>query len=585
MARSEYAALALIASAGWLGACQTESSPPAPLVQNARTTAPAAPLAWASAPDCRAKLGLLEQAVRTGPLAAGERPPIVVVLPGDPHDGWLASPGVTIAADLPLAVHERGDLPKLDAPCVLMIEQPRDQRVEHRLTGRETVRSFYESGVRTERNPDYDLAQLRVRQAEREARDDGPGILGVGDPMLDLLGTLVGGVVSGFSQGRHERELEEAMLELTSTPRSHDRPIYRAYEFEQTTVLAGKEATIPIALLDRLSGHVWRAELRQRERREFAIIDGLDPRDRDYEARRAASLDRHEFERWQHEPPRLQLSMIAAALHDTHPTVPPSGLAPPSASSIVSIADRRPDLPPIEPHDLDAALALPTGAADRAMNVALARSPVALPPAAGHLPRRSVTATQATSGGESRAAGVVAILADQGSGSGVYVHHDLVLTTAAAVEDASVADVVTADGGRVLGLVARRDPLRNLALIKVGRPGPPVTLHDRTPLADGRAIEAIVRGDAGEIRLAPGRYVGTGPATGLTMPTFVDLTYIEAPTLPDPPEATPWFLGDELIALGTGSAVDRPGTPRGAIGAGEILDFLYGPGGALAALR
>ena len=72
--------------------------------------------------------------------------------------------------------------------------------------------------------------------------------------MLDLVGTLIGSVVSGFNQGRHERDLEDAMVELARTPRSLDQPVYRAYEFEQMTVRARKEATIPVALFDRASG-------------------------------------------------------------------------------------------------------------------------------------------------------------------------------------------------------------------------------------------------------------------------------------------------------------------------------------------
>ena len=374
------------------------------------------------------------------------------------------------------------------------------------------------------------------------------------------------------------------MHELTSTPRSRDRPIYRAYEFEQTTVLAGKEATIPIALLDRVSGRVWRAELRQRERREFAIIDGLDPRDRDYDARRAASLDRHEFERWQQEPPRLQLSTIAAALRDAG-AAPPAGLSAPSGSSVVSIADPRPDVASLEPRDLDAALPLPGGAAERPQSVARTRSSAAPPPAAGQPARPVAAAAPTTLLGASRADSVVRILADRRAGSGVYVRHDLVLTTATVVEGASVADVVTADGGRVLGLVAQSDALRNLALVQVGRPGAPVRPHDGPPPAAGRAVEALVRNAAGALERATGRYLGSGPALGLAVPAFADLTYVEAPTLPDPSEATPWFLGDELLALGTGAGADRAGAPQGAIGAGVILDFLYGPGGALAALR
>jgi hypothetical protein len=325
----------LVASvAGWLCACSAVPEPPAqpPVPPSPAVTAAAPPQAppidWAKAEDCRARLRLLEQAVAAGRLDPDERPPIAVVLPGSSGGrDWLAPPSVAITADLPLEVHERASAAELAVPCVVLIEPARDQRVGHRVLGSDTVRSHYENGVRSERNPDYDLAQLRVRQVERELKDDGPDILKVGDPMLDLVGLLIGGVFSGFSQGAGERDLDEALTELASTPRSRDRALYRPYEFERITMIAGKEATIPVALLDRANGRVWRTELRQRERREVVILEGLDPRDRDYDKHSAATLSRRDFERWQREPPQLQLSAIAAALREGDPALAPDTLA------------------------------------------------------------------------------------------------------------------------------------------------------------------------------------------------------------------------------------------------------------------
>jgi hypothetical protein len=338
------------------------------------------------------------------------------------------------------------------------------------------------------------------------------------------------------------------------------------------TVRAGKEATIPIALLDRTSGRVWRAELRQRERRELAVIDGLDPRDRDYEARRAASLTRDEFERWQREPPRLELSALAASLRAASPAAAPSPPAAPpafSAATVASIPDRRPAPARLEPHDLDAAILLPPRRAQHPE------------PAAWQPP---VAPESATAQSQARAAAVVAIHADQGSGSGVYVRHDLVLTTAALVGRASVVDVVAADGARVLGLVARTDPLRNLALIQVARPGAPAALQDGPPVATGQAVEGVLHGAAGGTRSIPGRYLGSVAPAGTLAGSFAGLVYVDSPAAAERPEATPWFLGDALIALGTGAAVDQAGGVRGAIATAAMLDFLYGTGGALAAL-
>jgi hypothetical protein len=601
MARRCSLALALLSAAGLSGGCRAPELPPAaaPAAPTAARAAPApaavaAPIAWASAPDCQAKLQLLEQAVEAGGLPAGERPPIAVVLPGDGRGwDWLALPSVKIAADLPLEVHERDSAAQLEAACLLMIEQPRDQRVGHRLIGRDSVRSFYQSGVRRERNPEYDAAQLRLRQAERAAKDDGLGILKVGDPMLDLFGAVIGGFVAGFNKGSGDGQIAEAMDKLIATPRSRELPTYRAYEFERTTVLAGKEATVPIALLERASGRIWRAELRQRERRELAIVEGLDPRDRDYEGHSAASLTPDEFERWLDEPPRLQLSAITAALHDAAPATAPD--APQVAATTgppVDVAAIEPGSgpPPPATHAGAFALGSPEEPSPRSVRAA-GRAPLVLGQPRRELdtafpppPQRPARADPEPSPAHaSPLASVVRIHADERFGGGVYVRADLVLTSAQLVEQASVVDVVAADGTRVLGLVAQADRPRNLALVQVSRPGPPVPLYDGPPLAGGTPVEAIVP-TAGDLVRAAGRYLGDGPAIGLMPPSAADLAHLDAPALRDAPQATPWFLGDRLVALGLGTPAGPPEGAYHAVRAAEIGAFLAGAG-ALAALR
>jgi hypothetical protein len=258
MAKSDPLGLVDVLLAGLLAACQTTtpgppspSPPPVAPAAAAAVPTPAWPaIDWAKAPDCQAKLGLLAEAARAGHLNADVRPPIAVVRSGSADDrDWLAPPSVTVAADLPLEVRERTDPAIVQTPCLLLVEPARDQRVGQRLISQDSVRSLYQSGVRAERNPDYDAAQLRVRQAERATKNDGPGILRVGDPMLDLFGALVGGVISGFSQGSRERDLDQETTALAAIPRSIDRPLYQPYQFERQVVLAGKEATIPIALM------------------------------------------------------------------------------------------------------------------------------------------------------------------------------------------------------------------------------------------------------------------------------------------------------------------------------------------------
>ena len=122
------------------------------------------------------------------------------------------------------------------------------------------------------------------------------------------------GVIAAFDQVGSHDDVGDALAALKETPRSRDRPVYRAYEFERSTVRAGKEATIGVALRDVRHARIWRSEVRQREMRELAVLEGLDPRDRDYEQHRAGALSPEEFEHWQQQPPQLPMSALVAAL-------------------------------------------------------------------------------------------------------------------------------------------------------------------------------------------------------------------------------------------------------------------------------
>ena len=179
-----------------------------------------------------------------------------------------------------------------------------------------------------------------------------------------------------------------------------------------------------------------------------------------------------------------------------------------------------------------------------------------------------------------RVASVVHLAASTRSGSGVYVRPDMVLTSAQLVDGSSVIDVVTSDGARVLGLVARADPGRDLALVQVQRPGPPVTFYDGPPLAPGRPVEGLALAGSGGATLIPGQLQGSAPS--LAAPTSADVAYVAAPTAPADPLAMPWFLGDAVIGIVAGAALDRQSGLR-TVGSREILDFLYGSGGALTA--
>ncbi len=626
MSRTRLSRIMAVALAALAAACQTAAPEPAavlpqvepamgPVRPEPAASQPSASIDWASAPDCLGKLRLLDEALKEGRIGADEHVPIAVALPErSDRPEWLEAPSVT--TNLPPDLYQGSSTATPDAPCLLSVERPQDLRVRHRILARDQVRSLYQSGVRTERNPDYDIAQAHVRDAERRAKEDGPDILHVGDPLLDLVGTLIGGVVSGFSRAGRQDEVDAARAELAATPRSRDRPVYQPYEFERISLSASKEATIPIALLDRAGGVVWRARLHQSEMRRFQVLEGLDARDRDYQQHRDGSLTRDEFERWCREPPQLRLSTIVTALRDAGST--PEALVASArgsdgtagslpACNASAALDRTIPLErtagekrfaatggPTEPGDRSAA---PIEDDGRDEGAAAAQAPiwrlgrargdrgegvVGPGPSASVIPDLEFPAPAAggdRGAGDPRARGVVQIAAGDRTGGGFYIRPDLVLTTAELVADSSVVDVASADGVTVLGLVARVDRARDVALVQVSRSGSPLDLYDGPPVEIGRLVDVFSAANGGPI-VTRGLYRGLRSKSGGATAGLAQVE-IASPIRAQPGGA--WFLADRVIGMTAGSGEADHGLLF-AVPASEMAAFLYGADGALAAL-
>jgi Trypsin-like peptidase domain len=548
--------LAGFAPAGLIAACL--AVPPAPDDPETSAIAPeaasgalgagtGAPIDWSEG-DCLSQLRVLQQAASDGRLSADDRPPFAVQLVAAPGDWLDAVPQLPIEIDLPLAVDAAGAAG--GARCLVRIGPAHDQSAAHRAVDVQDVHSAYQSALRSERNPDYDAAQL----THREAKEDAEGrheLVRVGDPLLDLIGTTVGGLIGTVDRRVREHEVDDTAAELAATPRSRDRPIYRPYSFERIVVRAQKQAVVPIALLDASGRELRRTELRQSERREFFVLQGLDPRDRDYEQHRSSSMTRADLARWARTPPALRLSSVAIALtegpaaeHRVADIAPAAGPALPEPMHFGQPSG----LEPTPEHELepwpddgasaDGSLAAPlledwVGEPDSAPDQLTASGPESygaldiggLEPrsAAGGtvVPERPFEAPR-----EPQAPSVVVIRAGKAAGNGFYVREDLVLTTYQLVRAISVADITTADGATVPALVAAVDPTRDLALLQMPRPGPPAALYEGSMLPPVRPLDAS---EPGLPVLVDGQVVGmTTGAVGAPGQEVVSIDAIRA---------------------------------------------------------
>lgn len=550
--------------AGGLAACEVVPGPPPEpaatgppdaaadrpeVVEPGGAPASQSPIDWTVAGDCLERLEILRAAAAQGALAPDQRTGIAVAVQDDGSERfWPTARPSFVSADLPLEIRASARSSTLE-PCAIEIGRPRDLEVERQTVAREQVASAYQTGARSERNPEYELAKARVEQLERQAKQRGPGIISVGDPMLDLIGTIVGGVLSGFSEYGEERDLEEALAELAQTPRTLEHPTYRPYRFERTVVRASKRAVVPVTLHDRARGRSWRTELRQHEFREFQILDGLDPRDRDYEQHHAASITPWDLDQWAERPPELRLSSVVAGL---------------------AAADEGADRTQVAAGDADFGSLVPPRAGDPSDDLrrvkGAAPMPAAFTPSAvegsGSRGREAVRPD-----GDLRSASVVRVAAGGRTGTGFYVRPDLVLTTQRLAGDAMLIDLTTAAGDKVAGLLAASDPGRGLALVQIPKPGLPVTLGAGS--FNGMTLE--VPNGRRTLPVVPVNRAGAMLHVRTSRP------------VPDDLMGAPVFLDQAVVGV-LSSRGEAPGELL-VVRASEILDFLGRYAGPSSAAR
>ncbi|MEM7022069.1 MAG: hypothetical protein AAF637_05685 [Pseudomonadota bacterium] len=448
--------------------------PPAPPPQATDVAASStASIDWTSG-DCTDKLETLQHAAAAGPLGPDARAPFAVELVPASTDWLEGTPELPVEVDLPLEAEGR------EVPCLIRIGPPRDLAAAHRTIDVEDVRSAYQSGSRKQRNADYDALQAKHREAKANAKGK-YDIVETGDPLLDLVGTTVGGLIKGIDGRIRRQNVDQAAAALAATPRSLDQAVYRPYSFERFVVRAQKQAVVPVTLLDQQRRQLRATELRQSERREFFVLRGLDPRDRNYEQHRSSSMTRADFARWSRTPPALHLSSVAQALTEV-------------AADRPQVAEIAPAAGPADPAIESDAEVLFADVPDDDHGTAQGPAPLELDPwrgeaatsggarvdgfdLAGLAPPVTTDAVARAPEADPLHGSIVTVRGSRTAGQGFYVRDNVVLTTYQLVGATSVVDVTTADGVMVAALVAAVGPAEDLALVHMPRRGTALPLH------------------------------------------------------------------------------------------------------------
>ena len=473
---------ALIASA----ACTTREPSMSP---DTAAVAPAAgddasaggSIAWPEATECASLVRELAALDRT------------VVRALDPMTAPLAvtslgAAALAVSTDLPIPEVSPADIAA--APCAILVGTPVNLPASaDTILDRRTVHSAYPTGKKRRRNPDHQALERELAKVQRGAADD-VDVIATGDPMLDLVGTVVGGVISGIGAAVKRSDVRAAETALAATPAFIEDPILRAYRFELVELEAERRLAVPIALYDRALGQTAETTVTLTEQRRFAVGNGRHPADIEPQhAADATPITAAELAAWRRATPPIATSMLLTHLATAEPTVLPA------------------------PAGLEAAMARLSGASRVKTVTAEQRPGDARTDVASGMPAELAATVDAVLQ-EPRPNRQAAIVADQEAPSGLvrvgtdgragfYVTPEHALVPAEALGHSSLLVVHYPDGMRAHGLVELVDETLGLALVFLPRrgaalplrvtrsPAPATSSEPGLPWRDGESVIGV----------------------------------------------------------------------------------------------
>lgn len=401
-------------------------------------------------------------------------------------------------------------------------------------------KSEYEYGTKTVPNPDYNMAQNQLNQAQVEhqqaiinkASVDNQYCYGYG-----CIAKALAQVAAAASVAERRDKVEQAMSALSNTPITIEEPTYENYHFNVANLTLTKEAVLNVFVVNE-SQKYFNREFVIREDMDFRVAYNVSDSDRNIYSIRSKYKSEEDVISYSEDDMAIAGYRLFYALQRAE--------------------DKRKGT-------FYAAEIMSAVREDRRTSVRLA----------------SVKRNESVPKADPRFSHVVVILTPDGSlGTGFYVERDLVLTNRHVVEGSRYAELKTFDGHETFGKVVASDAARDLALLKVQRPGEPVTFFDGGDLPLGGSVEAIGHPKGLVFSISRGIVSGVRRFPMPDAPATQRVRLIQTDTpINTGNSGGPLFLGDAVIGVNTLSKSKDESEGLGfAVHYSEVLQFLRANG-------
>ena len=447
---------------------------------------------------------------------------------------------IEIKTDLPLSV-EKANLDEAfaglstDTTDIFVVLSATKARNERKIGTPENVTSKYVAATQTVPNPDYQMVEAIVRQAEFNLQNVRQ-VANYNAATCQGTGCVFVAINNKKALNSAQENLQLALTALKATPMTKKEPVYATYEFRKATIEATKTTTVNYYVVDKVAQSYIKGTTSVQESRSFNVAYGLREEDPDYKRYSARLAKEDHVVDFEKTPVTVQLSKIIANVAAQQP------------KPMLTLASLRDEV-----------------STDR-RKIATA------------IKARTYTATPQK---DPRFDSVVVVLNPDGSfGSGFFVSDDMVLTNYHVVENGKFVEMKMYNGSETFGKVVAHDVRLDLALIKVQARGVPVKLYTERNLSIGATVEAIGHPKGEEFSITRGVVSGIREKEGINMPGGRKVRFIQTDTAISPGNSGgPLFLGDKVVGVNDWKNVEQDVSGLNfAIHYGEVIDFLEANG-------
>ncbi len=459
------------------------------------------------------------------------------------RDGGQIEFPISIENDLPFNIVE-GSLDEAlstqstDGSDIVILVDVAAAKTAREITRMERIESTFQSGERTEPNPEYNLAQNKVNIAQMElqtvnisaATNSAQYCQGIG-----CLGQTIAQIAYIAQQSEAEDNLKGAMEKLATTPMNLTIPVYSNYALRRSSMLASKSASVNFYILDKTGNQYVKSNFDALEQEAFGVLYDLRSRD----PNRDKHIENNDSE------------ADVVAFEDKPLTVSLADLLTQYTSGNLS-SKPLPDLVQIRTEILEEK--------NRSVQAFLKK-------------QYEITPDQ----NDPRFDSVVVMYNPSGGlGTGFFVRDDIILTNYHVIEGSEFVEMKLFSGQETFGRVIAHDIRLDLALVRSQTRGKPVEFYRDNSIPLGTTVELIGHPDSLEFSITRGVVSSFRELTSLNAPGGKKVQFIQTDAAINPGNSGgPMFMGPTVIGVNTRKLATVQLESLGfAVHYGEALEFL-----------